>query len=69
MTDDKKAARRGWAEVIQNELAGTWDVYDWSEHHDSGACVSSHETEKEAALAAIAWAAANGRKCIVEVPE
>lgn len=60
--------RRGWVEVMPNETAGQWDVYDWSEHHDSGACIGSFDSEMEAARFAVTRAAASGRKCLVAVP-
>lgn len=60
--------RRGWVEVLPNEETGQWDVYDWSEHHDSGSCIGSFDDEMEAARCAVTWAAVSGRKCFVAVP-
>jgi hypothetical protein len=61
-----KMQRRGWVEVSR-DLAGFWDVFDWSEHHDSGQLIGSYFTEAEARDAATKWAADNNRKCFVEV--
>jgi hypothetical protein len=59
--------RRGWVEVTRNEEAACWDVYDWSEHHDSGLWVGSFSEERDAKDAALNWAADNNRKCFFEV--
>lgn len=55
-------ARKGWVEVIWNGEAKTWDVYDWSEHHDSGACLGAFEDKQEAVTYAQAQAEASNRK-------
>jgi hypothetical protein len=60
--------RRGWVEVLSNEQAGQWDVYDWAEHYDSGACLGSFDSQMEAARFAVTHAATTGRKCLVAVP-
>ncbi len=59
--------RRGWAQVHYNEMSGQWDVYDWSEHHDSGSLISSHDEKPKAESAARAWAVLNNRKYLAGV--
>lgn len=65
---EDKMKRRGWIEVHHNEPADQWDVYDWSEHYDSGSCLGSFDDKREATFAAINWAAASSRKCFLAVP-
>lgn len=64
-----KMKRRGWVEVNHNEPAECWDVFDWSEHHDSGARIGTVADKREATVAAFAWAAQAGRKCFLAVPQ
>jgi len=59
---EAKMKRRGWAQVHYVEGTGQWDVYDWSEHHDSGSCISSHDEKADAEAAARKWAVENNRK-------
>lgn len=58
---------RGWVDVYQAEtdpLTGEteFQVYNWTEHHDSGAIVHTCNTRREAVLFAVAFATANNRK-------
>lgn len=56
------SARRGWVDVMWNEPAQAWNVYDWSEHHDSGACLGSFDDKQEAILFAQQQAEERNRK-------
>ena len=56
----KMSARRGWIDVTQNGDA--WDVYDWSEHHDSGALLGTFDDKQEAIVFAQAEAIKRNRK-------
>lgn len=51
---------RGWVEVVRS--ATGWDVYDWSEHLDSGSCLSSHDDFESAERAALRHASRHRRK-------
>lgn len=52
--------RRGWVEVHEGSTG--WDVYDWSEHHDSGYQVGNFADRTDAILKAADWAREHGRK-------
>ena len=51
---------RGWVEIYPCD--GGFDVYDWSEFHDSGHRVGSCRTRGEALSVARRWARENNRK-------
>lgn len=52
---------RGWVEVGRLP-DGSFDVYDWSEHGDSGYRIGVFQTRHEAVRAAKRWAREHGRK-------
>ncbi len=56
----KMTARKGWIDVTQN--GDVWDVYDWSEHHDSGALLGTFDDKQEAIAFAQAEAIKRNRK-------
>lgn len=49
---DPRMARRGWVEIYGSD-AGGYDVYEMSEHHDSGHCLAFNVPWAEAER--IAW--------------
>lgn len=60
---------RGWVDIMEFPSEGAsfgkgefFQVYDWSEHHDSGAIVGEFDTRPEAVAFAHDWADRNGRK-------
>ena len=53
---------RGWVEIIPGDVAGTFWVHDWSEHHDSGALIAICASREEALPIALAWAGEHGCK-------
>lgn len=58
---------RGWVEIYEQEKtaqagATAFDVYDWSEHHDSAAVVHTCNCHREAVSFAKAYASANNRR-------
>lgn len=58
--------RRGWIEIYEN-ADGTWVVYDWTEHHDSGGAHGVYADRKDAVIAAAHLAVSLNRKCFIEV--
>ena len=57
---------RGWVEVCENSLGSqaTYDVYEWSEHYDSGSVLDSFAHRADAENFAVNWALAHGRKMV-----
>ena len=54
---------RGWVDIYPTAApAPGFEVYDWSEHHDSGAIVGRFATRKEATAFMHKWAADHSRK-------
>lgn len=52
--------RRGWVDIYPS--ATGFQVYDWTEHHDSGALVGDFATRREALAFAVNWSVTHGRK-------
>lgn len=54
---------RGWVEIYTTAAPTPgFEVYDWSEHHDSGARIGWFATREEATSFVTDWAAEHGRK-------
>lgn len=60
-------SRRGWIETIWNDHDQAWEVYDWSEHYDSGARLDTFDDKQEAVAFAQAQAIKLNRKFFCEV--
>lgn len=54
--------RRGWTEIYPSAEPGKWELYDWSEHHDSGCLIGVYDSRDEAIRRGQILAAENGRK-------
>lgn len=59
--------RRGWVEIYPSEIEGHWEVYDWSEHGDSGQLVGTYDSRAAAVIAGQAVSAKSNRKLLASV--
>lgn len=61
------AQRRGWTEIYPSAEPGKWELYDWSEHGDSGYLVGVYDSREDAIRQGQITAAQNGRKMMQAV--
>ena len=59
--------RRGWTEIYPSAEPGKWELYDWSEHGDSGYLVGLYDSREDAIRQGQITAAENGRKMMQSV--